>query len=205
MYIDLCFPVGGGPLPTDHAYLLFAALSRLHRHFHEPGGPRFAPINGDRGERGHIRLFGRSRLRVRLPADQIADLLPLAGRSLDVGGHTVRLGAPTVTPLELAPTLAARLVTFKHADGPDRFLAVAREKLAELGIAGEPGIPLVQKGQRANEPRRRVVRVKGRRIVGYPLQVAGLTAEESVLLQERGLGGRIRMGCGLFLPWGPTP
>ena len=37
-------------------------------------------------------------------------------------------------------------------------------------------------------------------MVAYSLHVVGLTAEESVLLQEEGLGGRRRMGCGVFTP-----
>ena len=37
-------------------------------------------------------------------------------------------------------------------------------------------------------------------IVGYSLVVEGLSAVESMLLQERGLGGRTRMGCGFFMP-----
>src|SRR4051812_10387414 len=61
MHADLCFPVGGELLPTDHLYALLAALSRVVRAFHEPGGPRFTAINGDRGPSGHIRLFEKSR------------------------------------------------------------------------------------------------------------------------------------------------
>ena len=45
-----------------------------------------------------------------------------------------------------------------------------------------------------------MVRVKGQKIVGYALVVSGLDADESVRLQERGLGGRTHMGCGFFLP-----
>ena len=45
-----------------------------------------------------------------------------------------------------------------------------------------------------------MVRVKGKAVVGYSLIVSGLTAAESVRLQEHGLGGRTRMGCGFFLP-----
>ena len=37
-------------------------------------------------------------------------------------------------------------------------------------------------------------------MIGYALRVFGLTAEESIRLQEEGLGGRRRMGCGVFLP-----
>ena len=48
-----------------------------------------------------------------------------------------------------------------------------------------------------------MLRIKGKRVIGYALQVAGLTAEESVRLQELGLGGRTRMGCGFFVPYQP--
>jgi len=33
------------------------------------------------------------------------------------------------------------------------------------------------------------------------LHVNGLTAEESIKLQEIGLGGRRHMGCGIFVPY----
>jgi CRISPR-associated protein Cas6 len=45
-----------------------------------------------------------------------------------------------------------------------------------------------------------VLRIKEKRVVGFPLRVTGLTAEESITLQEQGLGGRSKMGCGFFMP-----
>jgi CRISPR-associated protein Cas6 len=150
-----------------------------------------------------LRVFARSRLRLRLPAERIAEVMPLAGRSLDVGEHRILLKAPVVTPIEPAPLLAAKVVTYKHATDPVKFLEQTRQKLDQLGVGGEPGIPLIERGARAGEPRRQVLRIKGRRVVGFALQVAGLTAEESVLLQEHGLGGRTRIGCGFFVPWRP--
>jgi CRISPR-associated protein Cas6 len=204
MQIDVQFPVSGERLPTDHLYLLYAALTRVAPGFHRgEDGLRFAPINGDRGEKGTLRLFGRSRLRLRLPAERIAEVLPLAGHSLEVGEHRILLKAPFVTPIEPAPLVAAKVVTYKHATDPVKFLEQTRHKLDELGIGGEPGIPLIETGARAGEPRRQVLRIKGRRVVGFALQVAGLTAEESVQLQEQGLGGRTRIGCGFFVPWRP--
>ena len=91
-------------------------------------------------------------------------------------------------------------MTFKNARSPEEFLATARAKLTELGVAGEPQLPVHPDGARAGEPRRRVVRVKGRAIVGYALVVAGLSAADSLALQESGLGGRTRMGCGFLVP-----
>ena len=201
MRIDIFFPVTGGSLPTDHSYPLYAALARAVPAFHDGASEmRFAPINGDRGGKGLIRLFERSRLRVRLPSEAIATVLPLTGRVLDIDGNPVRLGVPTVAQLRPAPNLAAALVTFKNALDPVKFLENVRRELDQLAIAGEPGIPLVRSGARAGEVRRRIIRVKGKRVVGFALQVTGLTAEESIRLQEAGLGGRRRMGCGFFVP-----
>ena len=73
-------------------------------------------------------------------------------------------------------------------------------KLAELGVSGEPQLPIHIEGNRAGEPKRRVVRVKGVIIVGYALIMAELTAGDSLTLQERGLGGRTQLGCGYFSP-----
>lgn len=55
-------------------------------------------------------------------------------------------------------------------------------------------------GPHAGKPHRRLLRIKDRRMVGYAVQVTGLTAEESIKLQEHGLGGRQKMGCGFFVP-----
>jgi CRISPR-associated protein Cas6 len=204
MQIDVSFPVRGGPLPIDHAYPLYAALAKVVPGFHDPGEPfAFAPITGSREGPGRLGLHDRSRLRVRLPGERIAAVLPLAGRDLLLGGDRIHLGVPTVAPLRPAPLLAAGVVTYKNATDPARFLEQTRRRLDEMGVAGEAGVPLVEKGPRAGEPRRRILRVKGRKIIGFALRVGGLTAEESVRLQELGLGGRRRMGCGFFVPYRP--
>jgi CRISPR-associated protein Cas6 len=55
-------------------------------------------------------------------------------------------------------------------------------------------------GERAGEPKRRVVRIKGVAITGYSLLVTELSAADSIKLQESGLGGRRHLGCGFFVP-----
>jgi CRISPR-associated protein Cas6 len=42
--------------------------------------------------------------------------------------------------------------------------------------------------------------VAGKRVVGYSVRVAGLSAEQSFRLQSAGLGGKRAMGCGIFRP-----
>ena len=44
--------------------------------------------------------------------------------------------------------------------------------------------------------------IRGKTIVGFSVIVHGLTEEGSVKLQEEGIGGRGKMGCGFFVPLG---
>jgi CRISPR-associated protein Cas6 len=207
--IELVFPARGGFLPTDHGYALYGALSRIVPAFHDDDGPfRFAPVTGIGIPNGRLQLHEHSVLRVRTPEDRIRTLLPLAGKRLELDGETIRLGVPAVRTLAPAPSLVARLVTFKPPTkegdapdlSPDRFLELARKKLSETGVTGEAQLPIHLDGDRAGEPLRRVVRVKGAAIVGYSLLVAELSAADSLRLQETGLGGRTQMGCGFFVP-----
>ena len=202
MTLELVFPVLGTSLPTDHAYALYAALSSVVPRFHNEDSPlRFAPITGRATPDGLLHITEHSCLRVRLPDDSVRLALPLAGKRLAVGHHAIlRLGVPSVRTLVATPSLIARLVTFKNADTSEQFLTTARAKLAELGLAGEPRLPVHLDGVRAGAPKRRVMRVKGVTIPGYSLIVAALSAPDSLTLQQSGLGGRTRLGCGFFEP-----
>lgn len=201
MTLEIIFPVKGSAIRTDHAYPLYAALSATVPAFHSANSAlRFAPISGIAQPDGGLEIGPRSCLRVRLPDDHVRHVLPLAGKALDIAGARVRLGVPSVRNLVAAPAVVARLVTFKNADTPEQFLTTARAKLTECGISGEPSLPIHLEGDRAGEPKRRVARIKGATIVGYSLLVSELTAADSLTLQERGLGGRTRIGCGFFVP-----
>lgn len=201
MIVELVFPAAGTTLPTDHSYPLYSALSRIVKEFHETETAiRFAPVTGIATSDGQLQLGPNSSLRIRLPDDSIRLALPLAGKRLDINGQSIRLGVPAVRTLEPAPSLIARIVTFKNAETPDAVLATARAKLVELGVMGEPQLPIHLEGSRAGEPKRRVLRIGDTTIVGYAMLVSELSAEHSLLLQSHGLGGRTHMGCGFFVP-----
>lgn len=205
MTIDLLFPAAGGPVRTDHVYHLYATLSRAVPAFHDPtAGLRFAPLPGVRGPAaGTLALSPGCKLRVRLPQERIGEVLALAGRRLELGDSFVRLGVPAVVPLTPAATLASRAVVVKPHTEVGPFADAVRRKLAEAGLGGEVAVPVRLAGKRGPEPCRRVVRVKGKVIVGYAVTVCGLSAADSLRLQAEGLGGRRRLGCGFFLPVRP--
>src|SRR5262249_45101103 len=109
-------------------------------------------------------------------------------------------GTPQVRALVPAPGLIARMVTVKHADEEAAFIDAAGKKLGELDLKGRLELRRWGAGARQGQPRRQVVRIKDRKVVGYRLAVHDLDPADSVRLQEVGLGGRRRMGCGIFLP-----
>jgi len=202
-FVDLSFPLVGKTLPLDHGYALYAALSRFLPHLHEHKAVGVHPIRGDVVGDGLLRVAARSQLQIRTPTDLIAEFLPLAGKVLELDGHSLRLGVPRVLALRPAATLAARLVTIKGFTEPSGFLEAVRRQSDALGVSRQAAIeiPSVPAGRaHAGEPLRRVLRIKDRTVVGFAVRVVRLTAEESITLQEHGLGGRRHMGCGILVP-----
>jgi CRISPR-associated protein Cas6 len=203
--VELLFPVLGTTIATDHGYDLYAALSRQIPSLHAPNAPySIGPITGDPVGRDQLHLNRRSRLRCRLPADAIPTLLPLAGKALDLSGRRIRLGVPSIRSLTPASTVAARLVTIRvqgvKQPTPEQFLNAVRWRLSKHGFSGQPGLLPVRSGSRAGQPSRRILRLKGHKLVGYSIRITGLSAEDSLRLQGQSPFGRRRMGCGFFVP-----
>jgi CRISPR-associated protein Cas6 len=203
--IDLAFVLVGRSVPLDHGYALFSALSRIVPVLHGDRTVGVHPIRGRQTDPGVLGLTENSRLRLRLPSEQVAAYLAIAGKELELDGHRFNVGIPQVESLVPAPALASRLVTFRHAIDPARFESDVRRELDGLQIAGRPSLVASSRPGFEGQPIRRVVRIKGKRVIGYALRVTELTPNESVRLQEAGLGGRRRMGCGVFTPVGSKP
>ncbi|MEX2140457.1 MAG: type I-MYXAN CRISPR-associated protein Cas6/Cmx6 [Pirellulales bacterium] len=199
--VDLAFAlVGTSSIPADHGYHLYAAISRALPAVHRPNGIAIHSVRGRIVGERQMQLCDFSRLTIRIAADRIAELLPLAGKQLNVAGRGVRVGVPQVYALTPATALRSRLVTIKVSAGdgqpsgppdPDAFLAAARRQLDALNISPEAQISL---------GKRRTLRIKEKEVVGYEVLVEALSADESLALQTHGLGGRRHMGCGIFVP-----
>jgi CRISPR-associated protein Cas6 len=200
--IDLSFELKKTTIPLDHGYSLFSALNRIVPALHGDRRIGVHPIRGHQSAPGVLSLTEGSRLRIRLPSEEIAPFIAVAGQSLNLEGHHVRVGIPRVDVLVPAANLAARLVTFRRGMDPTAFETDVRRELARMEIAAEPQLVPATRPKFAGQPLRRAIRIKERRIIGYALRVFGLTAEESIRLQEEGLGGRRRMGCGVLVPIG---
>jgi len=206
--IDLDFGVRGELLPVDHGYGLFGAVCRVLPWLHADETVGVHTMCGRLMGNRSLALTAWSRLSLRLPASRIHEALPLAGQTLEVDGAAIQVGVPTVRPLRPAPAVLSRLVVIKGFQDPQAFLEAAQRQADALGLGGRLALvgrsgdgSLEGSSERAaGEPIRRTVRVRDKTIVGFALAATELTAEESLRLQEAGIGGRRRFGCGLFSP-----
>ncbi len=196
--IDLSFKLEGDRIPLDYGYSLFGALSRLVPSLHGDSRVGVHPIRGMRLEPRLLTLVPASRLRIRLPADHLAPYIGLSGSRLELDGFTLEIGIPRVEPLGPAGSVISRLVTIKGMRELGPFGEAVRRQLSAIGVDARP---VLEGEPDVGGPSRRVLRIKDRRVVGFSLRVDGLTAAESIRLQESGLGGRRRMGCGVFVPY----
>lgn len=222
--VDVSFVLSGSMLPADHGYALYGALSRILPALHPPreGACQYGnddalwrniaihPVNGTLVGNRMLALSPHSRVQFRIPSERVGEILPLAGKHIDVDGSSVILGVPQMYALIPAPSLRCRMAVIKGALEPEQFLETAQKSLVGLGIQGKA--TLVPRAVGASKEGRfsgtegrspwirRTLRVQDKTVVGYALTVSELTAEESITLQEKGLGGRRRFGCGIFVP-----
>jgi CRISPR-associated protein Cas6 len=217
MKVDVQFRVLGTEVPADHGYLLLSTLARIVPDLHGDDAVGVHPIGGRLIGNRRLALTDRSRLTIRIETERIAQVLPLAGKSLVIDGSPIRVGTPQTQALIPAPRLYSRLVVIKGFLEPEPFLDAARRQLEALAIHGEaqlvpqPAVAAANQGRPSGSRSpflRRTIRIHDRDVVGFALRVQDLTAEESIALQEHGLGGRRRFGCGILIrDWreGGTP
>ena len=198
--INLVFPATGKTLPADHNYRLYASLCKRFPELHQLANLSINTISGIPDYQGKITLTPESKLYLRLPVEAIALIYPLAGQKLNIGGHEIKLGNPELQTIKPCYSLKARLVTIKGYTEPMEFLEAAQRQLKKLEIQANIGIPANKEG----EPKRLTMKItKTKRnytIVGFSVVVTDLLEEDSVKLQIHGLGGKRRMGCGVFYP-----
>lgn len=207
--VDVSFRVTGSEIPADHGYHLLSAIARVVPKLHGDDEVGVHPIGGRLIGNRRLALTDRSRVTIRLDSERIGQILPLAGQPLEIDGCRIRVGVPQTRALVPAARLYSRLVVIKGFLEPEPFLEAVRRQLESLEIRGEPSLVAQPEIAAANRNRatgtrslylRRTIRIRDKEVVGFAVRVQHLTAEESVRLQEHGLGGRRRFGCGIFIP-----
>lgn len=205
---DLTFPLQGITVPADHGYLLYSAVSNHLPSLHGDRAVGIHPIRGNLTGQRQLTLTRASELVLRLPFGRIPEAIPLAGKRLNLNGSSILVGLPSMHPLLPRASLRSRLVTIRGFIEAVPFLEAARRQVMALNIDGLVSLA-IRKTDYPVEGQgiggidlylRRTIRIRDKEIVGFSVQVDNLTADESIRLQETGIGGRRRFGCGIFVP-----
>ncbi len=197
--VDAVFAISCRSLPVDHAYALSQAVQAALPWFGQEPGAGMHTIHGAASGSGWMRPEGaaallqlshRARLALRLPRQRLQDAAALLGRTLDVAGWPLRVEKVTTRPLSRITTLFSRSVVLASTGDEAAFLAAAGKELGVLGITPETMLC----------GRVTPVATPAHTYQARSLMLAGLTPEQSLVLQRHGLGPERTLGCGLFIP-----
>jgi CRISPR-associated protein Cas6 len=186
---DIHFELDGVLLPRDHGHALFLELSRLLPWL---AGEELAAVHhihgAETGKDDLLILNRRAKLVVRIPASREADLLVLSGQTIEVGGHKLTIGKGKAKPLTRHTPLYAHCVT-TGSDNEEAFTRDVIRILDELKIT-----------TRFICGRRQSIATGTGVVYGYSLMLNDLPVDQSILVQQRGMGDNRKIGCGIFIP-----
>ncbi|GAB4507005.1 MAG: hypothetical protein Tsb0026_00610 [Sulfuricaulis sp.] len=197
--VDMVFSIQCRCLPVDHSYLLSQAISAALPWFAGEKHAGLHTIHGAESGNGWMRpedpgallqLSRRTKLTLRLPKQRIDDAGKLTGRTLDIGGNTMQVEKAVIKPLSAITTLFSRYIVASEGLDEMAFMREAQSLLADMGIRPKKMLCGME----------RVIATPDRKIHTRSLMLADLAMEESVRLQQHGLGPGRTLGCGLFLP-----
>ena len=187
--VELRWPVFGDRVQRDCRYRLYSALiskiPELKSMLYQLGGFTGTP------DGAFLKLGRSSELVVRCRVADIAAFAALDNQVIEIGQSLVRLGELTGAELEHQEALSSDLVIIKLMESTriekTKFAISLGKQLHQLEIQEVPEI-----GDRSS------ILIKGQHIIGYSVFFERLSPIESLKLQSLGLGGKRRMGCGVF-------
>lgn len=198
--VDLVYGIECRCLPVDHSFALSQAVQAVLPWLADEPVAGVHSIHVAASSNGWMRpenpsdllhLSRRTRLTIRVPRHRIDAARALEGAQLDVSGQAMKVKAATVRPLSTLTTLFSR-----HLAANEKLLdekAVLDWVAAELRQMGIKPRKMLCGTEHEIATPEGLVKVRS-------LMLADLEIEESIRLQEQGLGPYRQMGCGLFIP-----
>jgi CRISPR-associated protein Cas6 len=197
--VELVCDINCRCLPVDHAYALSQAISKALPWFvEEPQAGLHLILMAESGS-GWLRpespdellyLSRRTKLTLRLPQRRIAEAQALSGMTLEVAGYSIKVGNAKQKSFSKMPVLMAKYVIANPDQNEETFLKTAVAEIQQKGIVCRK--VLCGKTHRFKLP--------DGELFTRSLMIADLKQQESIILQEEGLGDGRKMGCGLFIP-----
>jgi CRISPR-associated protein Cas6 len=189
--VDLAFRLNCPTLPVDHAHALSSGLLQELPWLAEEKHAGVHLIHGAASGNGWYRPEDTSSELLHLSKrTRLRDARELTGKKLEIAGHPLEVGKSEVFLLSSLSTLFARYILTTEALDEEQFLETAAEELHSIDIPCRKLLGGIT---------HRMTFPDGD-IFTRSLMVADLEPEQSVRLQQIGLGAGRTIGCGLFIP-----
>jgi len=198
--VDLCFKLDCKTLPLDHAWPLSSALTTAAPWLTKTRYTAIQLIHGAESGNGWMRpdnsanevlhLSHRTRFTLRLHRDHIGRADELVGLKLDIDGHSLRVGKFKLQRLVPQTTIFSRYITTDAGMDEDAFLNQVAPHIQAQGIQIKKmlgGLP--HSFYTPDGP-----------LTTRSLMLSDLEKEESIRLQQNGVGNKQLFGMGIFLP-----
>ncbi len=138
----------------------------------------------------NIPLSKRAKLIMRINKNQINDIKDIEGKEIRLFGNTLKIGSSKVKNFLVVKDLFCRFVMSDHKTSEEDFLNIIQKELRGLKI----------NIKKALCGRSMVISFGKKTLYTRSLMIADLSKEESLKLQEEGVGDKKLYGCGIFLP-----
>jgi len=127
---------------------------------------------------------------LRIPRGDIDKVRELENIEINVLGNNIKIGKSTTKTFLIVRDLISRFVLCDKDETEEEFLLGVKKELLNHGVSIKKAICGKAKS----------LTINGKSKITRSLMIADLSKENSVLLQDTGVGtGRI-YGCGIFLP-----
>lgn len=197
--IDLVFKIKCQCLPIDHSEVLAEQVGQYLPWMLTDEGAAIHSIHVAESANGWIRPCGeddiinvshRTKMTLRIPSVRMNDIAPLVGAKLDIKGYELEIGKPTKKVLSKMTTIFSRYVDTDGEEDESVFLQNMQQELKSKGIR----IKKMMSGLIVPHKFSDGVRLTRK------LMLSDLEVEESVMLQEHGIGKGQQYGFGIFMP-----
>lgn len=197
--VDLGFRIDCKCLPLEHAYALSRALHEALPWLADEERAGVHLIHGAESGNGWMRpedarsellyLSRRTRMTLRLPKERLDQARALTGRTLNIEGYVLTVGEGVVKSLSTSSTIFSRYVANDYGADEQAFVQAVAREIGSHGVA-------VRKLVCGKD---HVLHTPDGDIATRSVMLADLKPQESVTLQQRGVGPHRQLGCGLFI------
>ena len=194
--VDVSFKVDCKKIAADHSYHLFEAVLKKFPQINDINNLAIHSVYGAESGAGwerpetEIYLSKRTRFCIRTPIEYSKDFFALDKEVLKVGEYEMNLSKPNIKNLIITDTLFCRSVVIENCKSEEDFLKNIHSSLRSMGVN-------VKKMLCGKE---HTIQIPNKTLIGKTLLITDLEKDDSIKIQQLGLGIGKLFGCGIFLP-----